>query len=414
MGRAETIIDHRVVITGIGAISCLGCDLDTIADSLYHGRSGIVCDTERKALGFRSGLTGAIKGFEPNKYACRKTRKTMTLYTIQSYAAVLQALALSGLAPESLQNEMTGLLFGSDSSALDCYEQASLTANRKDTGILGSGYIFKAMTSNITMNLNVLLKTKGACWTISSACSSSGHAIGQGADLIRSGRQEIVICGGAQEINWQSVCGFDSLNAFSVREDKPELASRPFSHDRDGLVPSGGAAAVILESFDSAYRRGAVILGEISGYGFSSDGGNISVPDSDGLFRSMTMALKNAGMSPEQIDYICAHATSTPLGDAEEAKAINRVFTTDSPRVSSLKGMCGHELWMAGAGQVVYTTIMAMKGFTAPNINFTGPDKHSEKLNILTETDNYPPVGVICNSAGFGGTNSSLVINYAI
>jgi 3-oxoacyl-[acyl-carrier-protein] synthase-1 len=392
----------------------LGCDREKIAESLYQGRSGIVCDPKRKELGFRSSLTGAIKDFDPDRYVTRKQRKTMTLFTIQSYAAALQAIEQAGLEPEELQNEKNGLIFGCDSSCLTAYEQSTMTKENKSTEKLGSGYVFRFMTSNVTMNLNVLLKTKGACWTISSACSSSGHAVGQAADLIRFGKQDRIICGGAQEINWQSMCSFDSLGAFSVREDQATKASRPFSHDRDGLVPGGGGAAIILENYDIAKQRGAEILGEICGYGFSSDGYNISVPDMDGIRRAMMMALKTANIDSGKVDYVCAHATSTPIGDGLEAMAIDSLFGEQKPPVSSLKSICGHELWMAGAAQVVYSTIMANKGFTAPNINFTGPDEYSRKLNIITETINMPPRMALCNSAGFGGTNSSLIVRYEV
>ena len=404
----------RVAITGIGAISCLGCDREGIAESLYQGRSGIISDPKRKELGFRSSLTGVIKGFDPSCYATRKQRKAMTLFTIQSYAAALQAIEHAGLEPKELQNEKNGLIFGCDSSCLTAYEQSVMTKESKSTEKLGSGYVFRFMTSNVTMNLNVLLKTKGACWTISSACSSSGHAVGQAADLIRFGKQDRVICGGAQEINWQSMCSFDSLGAFSTREDKAAKASRPFSHDRDGLVPAGGAAAIILENYDIARQRGAKIMGEICGYGFSSDGYSISVPDVDGIRRAMMMALQTAHIEAGKIDYVCAHATSTPVGDGVEAMAIDSLFGEQKPPVSSLKSICGHELWMAGAAQVVYSTIMANKGFTAPNINFAGPDKYSRKLNIITETINVPPRMALCSSAGFGGTNSSLIVRYEV
>jgi 3-oxoacyl-[acyl-carrier-protein] synthase I len=404
----------RVAITGIGAISSLGCDVDTIAESLYYGRSGIVCDPERKELGFRSPLTGMIQGFDPARYVNHKMLKTMTLFTVQSYAAALQAIEQSDLELAELSSEKTGLIIGCDSSCLASYEQVTITRETGNARGLSSGHIFRSMTSNVTMNLNVLLKTKGACWTISSACSSSGHAIGQAAELIRCGKQDRIICGGAQEINWHSMCGFDSLDAFSVRIDKPHEASRPFSCDRDGLVPSGGAAIVMLENYDLARVRNAAILGEVCGYGFSSDGCNISVPDKEGLQRAIVMAIGDAKINPAEIDYVCAHATSTPVGDKAEAIAIASVFSDYKPPVSSLKGMCGHELWMAGAGQVVYTTIMAGRGFTAPNINFTGPDEYSSKLNIVTETKNTPPRLALCNSAGFGGTNSSLIIRYEI
>jgi 3-oxoacyl-[acyl-carrier-protein] synthase-1 len=269
------------------------------------------------------------------------------------------------------------------------------------------------MNSTVTMNLNVLLGTRGASWTISSACSSGGHAVGQAADLIALGRQERVICGGAQEITWQSICSFDGLGAFSTRMDAPHKASRPFDANRDGLVPGGGAAAIVLERWDLAEKRGARILGEVLSYGFSSDGEHLSKPSVHGLGTSMAKALGSAGLMAKDIDYICAHATSTPAGDAVEAQAIAGLFGERTPPISSLKSMTGHELWMSGSSQVVYTTIMAMKGFLAANVNFECGDEHSSKLNIITAPLERGPRTALLNSAGFGGTNSSLVLRFA-
>ena len=403
---------QRVVITGIGIVSCLGNDVKTVETSLRLGKSGIVYDKKREEIGFRSPLTGAINGFEPEKFLSKKQRKTMPDFAVHAYAASMEALAMSGLAPEDIQNDGTGLIFGCDSSCIAAVEQVDLLRQHGESRSIGSGFVFRSMTSTITMNLNTLLKTQGACWTISSACSSGGHAVGQAADLIALGKQERVICGGAQEINWESMCSFDALSAFSTRFEKPETASRPFDKGRDGLVPGGGAAAIVLESLESAQKRGARILGEIKAYAFSSDGLNISVPSQDGIQRAMTGALKLADMKPADIDYVCAHATSTPLGDAVEAQSIAQVFGESKPYVSSLKSMTGHELWMSGASQVVYTTIMAREGFIAPNINFEEPDEYSAHLNIVRETINTPPRTAMCNAAGFGGTNSCIILEF--
>jgi 3-oxoacyl-[acyl-carrier-protein] synthase-1 len=401
---------HRVAITGIGIVSCLGITVEAVAESLRQGRSGIVVDEKRKELGFRSPLTGAIKGFTPHKSLSRKQMKTMPDFAVQAFTAALDALSMSGLSLDDIQNGETGLIFGCDSSCIAAIEQAAIVREQGDTMGIGSGLIFRSMTSTITMNLNTLLKTRGACWSISSACSSGGHAVGQAADLIALGRQERVICGGAQEINWESMCSFDGLSAFSTRLDEPEKASRPFDEARDGLVPGGGAAAVVLERYDLAKDRGAKILGEVLSYGFSSDGNNISVPSPTGIAAAMERSLKGAGLNPSEIDYICAHATSTPLGDAAEADCIHAVFGPHTPLVSSTKSMTGHELWMSGASQVVYSVSMALYGFIAPNINFEKPDGSSERLNIVRETINRSPRTVLCNSAGFGGTNSCLVL----
>ena len=403
---------HRVAITGIGIVSCLGHDIESVGSALRRGESGVVFDPEREKLGFRSPLTGVIRDFDPRNFLSKKQCKTMPDFAVQAYAAATSAIRMSRLSPEEIRNDETGLVFGCDSSCVAAVEQVDLLRQRGETKLIGSGQVFRSMTSCITMNLNTLLQTRGACWTISSACSSGGHAVGQAADLIASGRQERVICGGAQEINWESMCSFDALGAFSIRLRDPKGASRPFDAHRDGLVPGGGAAALVLERLDKAKERGARVLGELRGYAFSSDGNNISVPSENGLQRAMRKAIALAGLQPGDIDYICAHATSTPAGDAAEARNIRGVFGTATPWVSSLKSMTGHELWMSGASQVVYSTIMAMEGFIAPNINFTEPDEDTAALKIAVETIPHPPEHVLCNSAGFGGTNACLVLSF--
>jgi 3-oxoacyl-[acyl-carrier-protein] synthase I len=402
---------NRVAITGIGIVSCLGIDGETVAQRLYKGESGVEIDPERQALGFRSPLTTRIAGFDPSRYLNRKARKTMTDFAVWAYAAAMDAVRSARLAPEDLQNELTGLVFGCDSSCIAAIEQADLVRQHKSTSAIGSGHVFCSMTSNVTMNLNALLKTQGACWTLSSACSSGGHAIGQAADLIRMGRQDRVICGGAQELNWQSMCSFDALDAFSTGIASPAQACRPFDARRDGLVPGGGAAAVMLERYDLAQERQATILGEVLGYGFSSDGDSVSVPNRRGLLQAMTSAIRDSRLPLGEVSYVCAHATGTPVGDGVEASAIHTLFgATHQPAVASLKGMVGHELWMAGAAQVVYCVLMAQHGFTAANVNFEQPDQFSEKLRILARVLEEPPRVVLCNSAGFGGTNSCLAL----
>jgi len=403
---------NRVAITGIGIVSCLGRKLEEVRDALRCGRSGVVIDENRVALGFRSPLTGMIRGFDPGEVLPRKQRKSMPEFAIWAYAAATDAVAAAGLQLTDLRNERTGLIFGSDSSCQSSVEQADLLRRHGETKSIGSGLIFRAMNSTVTLNLNVLLGTRGASWTISSACSSGGHAVGQAADLIALGRQDRVICGGAQEISWESMCSFDGLGAFSTRIDIPARASRPFDAGRDGLVPSGGAAALVLEDFALARARGARILGEVLSYAFSSDGGHISVPSGDGLARAMRGALHQGATTPATVDYICAHATSTPAGDAAEAEAIAAVFGAITPPVSSTKGMTGHELWMSGASQVVYSTLMAGGGFIAPNLNFEEPDESSRKISVVTKTLERPLRRVLCNAAGFGGTNSCLLLGF--
>ncbi len=401
---------HRVAITGIGIVSCIGNNIQKAGESLRLGKSGIAIDEERINIGFRSPLTGVIRNFKATDFLSRKQRKTMADFTIHAYASAREALDISGLSDEEVQSPDTGLIFGCDSSCIAAVEQVELLRKHEETKYIGSGHVFRSMTSNITMNLNTLLKTKGACWTISSACSSGSHAVGQAADLIALGRQHRVICGGAQEINWESMCSFDAVGAFSMRIEEPKAACRPFDAQRDGLVPSGGSAALVLERYDMAKQRGAKILGEIIAYGFSSDGTHISVPSHKGLTTVMQKALEGANLKPSEIDYISAHATSTPVGDSIEAQSITAVFGEKTPWVSSLKSIVGHELWMAGASSVVYSIIMAQEGFIAKNLNFEAPDEDTKKLNIVTETINKAPETILCNAAGFGGTNACVII----
>jgi len=402
---------YRVAITGIGIVSCLGNDLTSVGSALREGRSGIAVDLQRIELGFRSPLTGQINNFDDSLLS-RKQRKSMPEFAVWAYASACDALSLAGLSVENIENEQTGLIYGCDSSSIAVVEQVNALLRKRETKGIGSGQVFRSMTSTVTLNLNTLLKTRGACWTLSSACSSSGNAVGQAADLIRLGRQERVICGGAQEISWQSMCSFDGIGAFSLQVDNPAAACRPFDVARDGLVPSGGAATVILERYDLAEQRDATILGELVGYGFSSDGAQLSVPSESGLSRAMLSALQQSGLATAEIDYLCAHATSTPAGDIAEAANIRRVFGSKTPGISALKALTGHELWMSGAAQVVYTTIMAQQGFTAASINYNKPDEGTAGLNIIRETLPTAPKVAMCNSAGFGGTNSSLLLSF--
>lgn len=266
------------------------------------------------------------------------------------------------------------------------------------------------MNSTVTMNLACIFKLKGINLTVSGACASGSHAIGLGALLIRNGLQDMVVCGGAQEVNPFSIGSFDGISAFSIRENEPTKASRPFDRDRDGLVPSGGAATVIIESYESAVKRGAPILAEVLSYGFSSNGDHISVPNVDGPSRSLKMAIDLAGIDIREIGYVNAHATSTPVGDKNEAKALFNVFGDYRPEITSTKSQTGHEMWMAGASEVIYSMLMMKNDFIAPNINFENPDEDSAKLNIPAKRVDKKFDVFLSNSFGFGGTNSTLII----
>ncbi|WP_121808208.1 beta-ketoacyl-[acyl-carrier-protein] synthase family protein [Mucilaginibacter kameinonensis] len=401
---------NRVVITGMGIYSCIGKNLDEVKESLYTGRSGIVYDAIRKDFGYRSGLTGAVE--KPNLKGTldRRARIMLPEQGEYAYIATIEALQQAGIDADYIAQTDVGILYGNDSTAKAVIETTDIIREKKDTMLIGSGAVFQTMNSTVTMNLATIFKLRGVNFTISAACASGSHSIGMGYHLIKSGMQDCIICGGAQELSHYSMGSFDALSAFSVHEADPAKASRPFDRDRDGLVPSGGAATVILESLDSALKRGATILGEVIGYGFSSNGAHISNPTVEGPVRSLNMALKDAGIQASEIDYINAHATSTPAGDASEAKAIDEVFGDYKPLVSSTKSMTGHECWMAGASEIVYSMLMMQNSFVAPNINFENPDEDSAKLNIATETVEKNIDTFLSNSFGFGGTNSSLII----
>ncbi|HTI08539.1 MAG TPA: beta-ketoacyl-[acyl-carrier-protein] synthase family protein [Puia sp.] len=401
---------HRVVITGMGIYSCIGKDLVEVRDSLYKGRSGIIYDPVRKEFGYRSGLTGFVE--KPNLKALldRRSRIMLPEQGEYAYLATIEALKNAGIDEGYLDQTEVGILYGNDSTAKSVIECTDIIRKKKDTTLVGSGSVFQTMNSTVTMNLATIFKLKGVNFTISAACASGSHSIGVGYHFIKSGLQDCIICGGAQEVNHFSMGSFDALSAFSIQESTPTKASRPFDRDRDGLIPSGGAATVILESLDSAVRRGAPILGEVVGYGFSSNGAHISNPTVEGPVRSLTMALKDAGIPAAEIDYINAHATSTPAGDASEAMALDEVFGASRPLVSSTKSMTGHECWMAGASEIVYSMLMMQNSFIAPNINFENPDEYSAKLNLATDTVEKDINMFLSNSFGFGGTNSSLII----
>lgn len=394
----------------MGIYSCIGKNREEVRQSLFDGKSGIILDQERKAFGYRSGLTGFVERPNLKGVIDRRARIMLPEQGEYAYMATREALEQAGINEAMLMEWEIGVLYGNDSSAEPVVLATDLIREKKDTTLLGSGSVFQTMNSTVTMNLATIFHLKGINLTVSAACASGSHAIGLGYHFIKSGLQDTVICGGAQELNIYSMGNFDALSAFSVREQEPTRASRPFDKHRDGLIPSGGAATVILENLETALERGATILGEVKGYGFSSNGGHISNPTVTGPVRALRMALKDAGMEAEAVAYINAHATSTPAGDASEAKAINEVFGQFKPYVSSTKSMTGHECWMAGASEIVYSMLMMKHGFIAPNINFEEPDEDSAKLNIVSKTTSAEFDCFLSNSFGFGGTNSSLII----
>lgn len=401
---------RRVVITGMGIWSCIGTSIEEVKNSLYKGISGIGVDQDRLDYGYRSGLTGIVQRPQLKGVLDRRTRMGLSEEAEYAFMASKDAFQMAGVDDAYLLSNEVGVIFGNDSSASAVVETANIMSEKHDSAMIGSGLIFQGMNSTVNMNMNTIFHLRGVNFSVSSACASGSHSIGLGYLLIKQGLQDMILCGGAQEVNKYAMSSFDALNAFSIRMDEPTKASRPFDRDRDGLIPSGGAAALILEDYDHAVKRGATILAEVCGYGFSSNGGGISEPSDEGSYIAMTRAIKDAGIDVKDIDYVNAHATSTHQGDMYEAKALDRLFRGQRALISSTKSMTGHECWMAGASEVVYSIIMMQNHFVAPNINFENPDEYSEHLNIASKTIDTEVNVVLSNSFGFGGTNSALVI----
>ena len=394
----------------MGIYSCIGKNKEEVLKSLFEGKSGIGLVPERKEMGYQSALSGILQKPDLKGALDRRQRLCLSEHGQYAYVATVEALAQAGIDKEYLLNNEVGILYGNDSSAEAVITGTDVIREKKNTVLVGSGNIFQSMNSTITMNLSTIFNLRGINFTVSGACASGSHAIGLGYMLIKQGLQECVICGGAEEVNKYSMGNFDALNAFSSREDDPTKASRPFDKNRDGLVPSGGAASIILESYESAIKRGATILAEVVGYGFSSNGDHISVPNVDGPKRSLMMAIRDAGVDISDIKYVNAHATSTPVGDLNEAKAIAEVFGEHKPYVASTKSFTGHEMWMAGASEIVYSMLMMQNNFIAANLNFEEPDEASVNINIPTKRVDMEFDTFLSNSFGFGGTNSSLIV----
>ncbi len=402
---------RRVVVTGMGIWSCLGTGIEEVKNSLMQGKSGVGVEPERLEYGFQSPLTGIVPKPSLKGVIDRHLRRGLSEEAEYAFMASSQAFGMAGIDDACLDGNEIGCIFGNDSSAKPIIEAEQIMRERRDTQLLGQSFIFQSMNSTVNMNISTIFRLKGINFTVSAACASGSHSIGLAYMFIRNGLQDMVLCGGAQETNFYSMASFDALGAFSKNTAEPQKASRPFDRDRDGLVPSGGAAALVLEDYDHAVARGAEIIAEVVGYGFSSNGTPvISQPSSEGCSRAIRRALEDAGMRPSEIDYINAHATGTKQGDMCEAQALGEIFGGEHALISSTKSMTGHECWMAGASEIVYSLIMMRNGFVAPNVNFENPDEYSAGLNIARETVFTPVNAVLSNSFGFGGTNSALII----
>lgn len=401
---------NRVVITGMGIWSCLGQTLDEVRQNLYDGKSGIIFSQERKEAGFRSGLCADVPKPDLKKLVSRTMRQFMPEEAQYAYMATKDALEHARLDQCYIDSHEVGIIYGNDSVAEATMVALDRFREFKDSSACGSGAIFQSMNSTVTMNLACLFHLRGINLTSSAACASSSLAIGNAYLLIKNGLSDCIITGGAQEANMYSVASFDGIQAFSTREDEPTKACRPFDKNRDGLVPGGGAATIILESYEHAVKRGAPILAEIVGWGFSGNGDHISTPNVAGPARSLELALRNGGINPNEIGYLNAHATSTHAGDGREAMAIKQIFGDYAIPVTSTKSQTGHEMWAAGASECIYSMLMMKNGFIAGNINFEEPDEETACVNVIPETTEKHFDMFMSNSFGFGGTNSTLII----
>ncbi len=403
---------RRVVITGMGIWSCIGQDIATVTDNLKKGKSGIGVRQGRKQYGYNSLLTGIVPQPELKSLLDRRKRITLSEEAEYAYMATRQALQDAGIDSEYPRNNEIGVIFGNDSSNQSVLQSYLKAVEEGNTMMLGTGLAFQALTSNVAMTIANIFAFSGLNFTTSSACASSAQAIALASMLIQNGLQDIVVAGGAQETNDFSMIAFDGVGTLSQRNNDPQHASRPFDKQRDGLVPSGGAATLVLEEYEHAEQRGANIYAEIVGYGFSQNRTQLGQPSAEDELLAMHNALQNAGISAQDIDYVNAHATSTIAGDAVEAAALQKIFGNIGyrPYVSSTKSMTGHECWMAGASEMIYTILMMQNSFIAPSINIEDVDESASELNIVQKTI-YTDINIaLTNSFGFGGTNCSLIL----
>lgn len=401
----------RVVITGMGIWSCIGQDLKTVTENLKQGKSGIIFDSKRVEYGLHCGLIGNVPRPNLKPILERRFRVNMQELSEYAYMASKEAFETANISSDyRLQNEI-GVIFGSGCSSGGMDAICDVMRKEKDSLMVGPAAIFQGDASHVTMNLATIFGLRGINMSVGAACASSNHAIGIGTMFIRSGMQEMVLVGGAMETSPMNAVGEDAIEALSLRNDIPQQACRPFDKKRDGLIPSGGAAALILEEYEHAMARGAAIYGEIAGYGFSSNGTDtIAAPNSESEYRAMANALKDAQMTPEQIDLVNPHAASTQVGDREEAFAIKKLFGEYRPWVTSTKSMTGHEGWAAGACETVYSLLMMHNNFVAPTINLENVDECAKGLKIAHKAEPAIINSILNHSTGLGGTNSALII----
>ena len=398
----------NVVITGVGIKSCIGNTYDEVVNSLKDGKSGITADETYKEMGFRSQVSGSVD-LNFSELIDRKLYRFMGESAAYAYLAAQDAIEMAGISELDLNSDRTGIVAGSGGASTRVMVSTADITREKGPKRIGPYAVTKSMGSSISAILGTAYKLKGINYSISSACATSAHCIGHGADLIKSGQQDIVLAGGGEDLHWSSSGLFDAMGALSSNfNDNPPTASRAYDKNRDGFVISGGAGMVILEDEEHAIKRNANILAKLTGYYATSDGYDMVAPSGEGALRCMKGALQNHG---SEVDYINTHGTSTPVGDVAELKAIKELFKNDIPIISSTKSMTGHSLGATGVQEAIYSIMMMREKFIAPSINIDELCDEANGLNIATQTLEKDISAVLSNSFGFGGTNASLVIS---
>jgi len=397
----------RVVVTGIGIVSCLGNNQSEVYNSLLNTKSGISFSEEYKKYNFKSQICGIPK-IKVEEHIDRKIIRFMGEGSAYNYIAMKEAVTDSGLEEKDISNETTGIIMGSGGPSVKNVVHAVDSTREVGPKKMGPFVVPRTMASTVSATLAVPFKIKGVNYSISSACATSGHCIGNGMELIQSGKQKIVFAGGGEEIHWAMSAMFDAMTALSSKyNDTPRTASRPYDKSRDGFVIAGGAGVVVLEEFEHAKARGAKIYAELTGYGATSDGYDMVAPSGEGAVRCMKMSLKTAR---NKIDYINTHGTSTPVGDVTELRAVKEAFGENIPKISSTKSLTGHPLGAASVHEAIYCLIMMKNNFIAASANITEMDDEAKKFPIITKVErNVTLNSVMSNSFGFGGTNATLI-----
>ncbi|MDC0052071.1 beta-ketoacyl-ACP synthase I [bacterium] len=399
---------RRVVITGLGIVSCIGNNQSEVLDSLLNTKSGIVFSEDHKKYNFRSQVVGSIKNLNLSDHIDRKKMRFMGDGSAYNYIAMSESIKDSGLEEKDISNEMTGIIMGSGGPSIKNVVLAVDATRESGPKKMGPCIVPRTMSSTNSATLAVPFKIRGINYSISSACATSGHCIGNGMELIQYGKQNVVFAGGGEELNWGMSGMFDAMTALSSKyNDTPEKASRPYDKDRDGFIIAGGAGTLVLEEYEHAKARGAKIYAELTGYGATSDGYDMVAPSGEGAARCMNMALKTAR---NKVDYINSHGTSTPVGDVKELEAIKSVFKDNVPKISSTKSLTGHSLGATSVQEAIYCLLMMKNKFISASAHIENIDEKAKNFPIVTKVEKEKDLNcTMSNSFGFGGTNATLV-----